>query len=158
MSVDMVLLELHPAVPHSWWWWLVAAGLLLVGLGIAALGIVRWRTLRTEPVQVADDSFHDLRRSTLADIDSVLTRADLDAPTRARLIGRAVRRFAGIALDADADYQTTDQLRVAALKDPRLVPVARLSARVDPLAWSGASTVQVEELAGHAREVVRTWR
>lgn len=153
MPVDLP--ELHPALAQSWWWWLVVAGLVVAGLALITVGIVRWRTLRRVAPVISDDSLERLREATLAAVDEVPAA---DPAERVRLIGREVRRFAGIATDGDADFQTTAQLRIAAAKDPVLQPVFELSETVDRLAYGGATEAQAGQLAERAREVIRSWR
>lgn len=149
------LLELHPAVPQAWWWWLVLASLFLVGAGLALVGLLRWRTLSRVEQTPVDDSLVRLRAAALGEVAA----ADQGDPMeQARLIGRAVRRFAGVAVDGDADYQTTAQLRIAAAKDPDLVEVFEISATVDRLAYRSASEAEVAALAERAREVILAWR
>lgn len=150
------VLELHPAVPQSWWWWLVVAALLLAGIALMWVGVARWRRLRRVDPEGADDTLERLRAEAMAEID--LGARATPPEEGARLIGLAVRRFAGIASDGDADFLTTAQLRVASVKDPGLAPVHALSQRVDGLAYGGAQPSEVADLADAAREVILAWR
>ena len=157
MPVDPTLLELHPPVAHAWWWWLVCAGLALVGLALAAVGVSRWRVLRRPREVVVDDSLADLRAVALREVTD-LWRDEGPPGERARRIGQVARRFVGTAGDGEADFLSADQLRVEALKDPRLQPVAHLAAAVDPVAFGAASEDDVTRLAAQAEEVIRAWR
>lgn len=156
MSAELLETTIHPAAPLGWWWWLVLAGLILAAAGLLILGITRWRRLRHDTSPEPDTTFDRLRADTLAALEDAAA-ADTSAET-ARLVGRALRRFAGLALDGDADYQTAGQLRVAALKDPRLAEVAALAARVDELAWGAPDEHATAELTARAGEVVSAWR
>ncbi|MFT3887456.1 MAG: hypothetical protein QM713_04740 [Arachnia sp.] len=149
------LLELNPPLTHAWWWWLVVAALALTALGLAALGIWRWRALRTTPPR-ADDALALLRADALRRIDE-LAATDLPGPERARRIGQAARTFVGTVGDGDADYQSADQLRLEALKDPRLGPASALADRVDAYAFGGTDD-DADAIAAAAREVVSRWR
>lgn len=157
MPGDLLLLELHPPVAHSWWWWLVVAGLVVAALGLGSVGIWRWRMLSRPHEETIDDSLTQLRDAALRRIDRIRT-SDAPATERARLIGRVAREFVGTVGDGDADYQSAAQLRVEALKDPRLEPVATLAARVDAHAFGGADDAAVDELARAAKEVIQGWR
>ncbi|QXT63604.1 hypothetical protein [Tessaracoccus palaemonis] len=155
MSADL-LETIHPAVPVTWWWWVVFAGLVVLAAALLTLGITRWRSLRRETPPAADRSLDLVRQETLSLVDEAMAAAE---PTeRARLIGRAVRRFAGLALDSDADYQTAGQLRLAAVKDPRLIRVSGLADEVDHLAYGEPDAAAVDGLAARVREAVTTWR
>lgn len=148
--------KLHPAVPVTWWWWLVCLAILAAAVGLAWLGTSRWRALRRMPAPQRDDSLERLKASTLSALD---TAADEPEPAaQALLVGAALRRFAGIALDAESDYQTAGQLRVAAVKDPRLIPVAEAAARVDRLAFIAPSPDEASSLLQEAKQVVTSWR
>lgn len=155
MSADLLETTIHPAVPLSWWWWLVLAALIVVAAALLIIGITRWRHLRAEVAPAPDTSLDLLRTETLAAIDEA-GRAP-SPQEKARLTGRALRRFAGLVLDGDADYQTAGQLRTAALKDPRLAEVSELTDRVDELAWGSPDDQATTELSARAREVVSSW-
>ncbi len=154
MPVD-ALLELHPPVAHAWWWWLVVAFLAVAALGLAAGGVWRWWDLTHGGEPFADDALQQLREDALRRIDE-LSGAPLPGHERALGIGRVARAFVGTVGDGDADYQSADQLRIEALKDPSLGPVAELAARIEAYAFGGAED-DPAALAVAAKDVVSTW-
>lgn len=168
MLAELVLLEskINPPVGYSRWWWV--AGLLCV-VGIAATAWWLRRSLAaTRDAAAGGDALERLRRETLTRLVDIYDHHSAGRTSSAEVhlqVSAAVRRFAGIVTDGDADYQVLPQLRRAAVKDPRLEPVAELVATCNSHAFvpSAADAGQRPDRAATsaiaaAQELVSTWR
>lgn len=151
----------HPIYPpeaYHWGWWLLVAGCLVGGV------LVGWwlrRTLRgLRPAPDGPDDLAALRKEALGHLDQVAAdhaAGECTAAVAQQRVSAIVRKFAGIASAGDADYQVTPALRRAAVKDPRLQPVAELVARLEPAAFGGSAEPGVAEAVARAREVISQW-
>lgn len=158
MHAEPLQTDIFPPVAYAQGWWLLVAGCLL-----GTIAVAWWlrRTLHTlrATTRGADD-LGALRSEALAEIDAILELASSGGLVQAaahQRLSAAVRRFAGIATNGDADYQALPQLRRAAVKDPRLAPVVEFVALVEPAAFGGHSEISVVDSAARARSVVESW-
>lgn len=146
---------IHPQLPYPAVWAALAAGLILLGLAAATVGMLRWRAL-APAARAVDDSLERCRAEALAGI----RRAErLPDPHRAcQRISQETRRFVGLASGGDADYSSANRLRRAAVADPRLEAVARFVDETQAACFGPAARPDVAEVATRAREVVSSWR
>lgn len=151
----------HPIYPpeaYHWGWWLVVAGCLL---GIVLAGWWLGWTLRgLRPAPDGPDDLAGLKREAIAQLDQLAAEYAGGGCTEAVAVQRVsaiVRRFAGIASHGDADYQVAPELRRAAVKDPRLQPVADLVTWMEPAAFGGNAEPRLTDTVARAREVIDRW-
>lgn len=146
---------IHPQVPYPMVWAALAAGLVVLGLATATLGVLRRRSHRPEAPAV-DDSLARCRAEALAAIGRAAGMAD---PHRAcQRIGQEVRRFVGVVSGGDADYSSAARLSLAAEVDHRLEPAARFTCETQDACFDPAAHPDVADVADRAREVVLAWR
>lgn len=153
--MPLEIAPIHPPVPYPLVWAAPAAGLVLLSILIAALGLWRWRALAPTPLRV-DDSLERCRLEALTAIEGAERHPD--AREACQRISRATRRFVGLASDSDADYSSLRRLRRAADDDPRLLPVATFVADTRDACFDPAADPDVAEVARAARRVVLSWR
>jgi len=157
--------RIYPPEGYSWWWWLVVAGCLL---GVAAVGIWASLTLRALRDSGADDDpLAGLRVATLdriAEWERAAEAGRMSVAEAHQRLGAEVRRFAGIATGGDADYLVLPELRRAAERDLRLVPVVELVASLQEVAFAAPAAVALDggeagegTAFARARSVVLTW-
>lgn len=148
------LLVIQPPVAHSSWLWLLAAGLIVVGVGLAGLTVALWVT--TPKPSRPDDSLERLRAEALAEVRAAT--AATDPREASRLIVAAVKRFVGTASDGDADYSSPQQLATMALRDPRLQALAVFAESAQRDCFDPAHVPDPLAVAEQGREVIRRWR
>jgi hypothetical protein len=152
--------DVYPPVDYSPWWWLVVAGCVL---GIVAVGWWARRSLRgLRPPATPRDALEALRGETLARLaalEASYAAGDLGPADAHQRLGAEVRRFAGTATNGDADYRVLPELRLAAVKEPRLEPVVWLLAVLEAAAFEPAGTTSPPSppVFARAREVVEQW-
>lgn len=150
--------RIFPPEAYHWGWWLVVA---VAVAGAIAVGGWLWWTLRAlRPAATGPDDLSALRLRAHADVDQVVadvTAGRIAASVAQQRLSATVRRFAGIAANADADYQVAPALRRAAVKDPRLQPVADFVDWIAPAAYADSDQPDVPAAVLRAREVIDGW-